>query len=61
MEIFSKNLRADLLKINDSQVHKGFSSSIFTIICKSCQHNLYLESIKMSLSIIGKKLGNAKK
>ena len=33
--------------------------SIFTIICKNCQHNFNLRRIK--ISIIGKKLGNANK
>ena len=41
--------------LNGSQV-MSFLDQFFTMICKSCQHNLYLK-----MSIINKNLGNAKK
>ena len=46
MQNICKNLRANQLKMNGSQ-------AMASIICKNCQHNLYLGSINMS----GKKFG----
>ena len=43
MQIFNKNLRADLLRMNGNQVMAFLIN--FTITCKSCQHNSYLGSI----------------